>query len=196
MAQFEIRRALPQDVQRITEIYNSNTEFLLHHLGRERVDRHFIAREMEKMRRVGFLSCVLVERESGRCVGVLDYRPGACVYLSLLMLDAALRGKGFGTACYGCLEEIVRRLQRGGGRHGQAARVRGRAACAFQCAPLSGCRGECLCTAYAAGGSSTLKKYVGNPKSEEDFLRIFLFLRICYFIQKIFYYDEKISEFR
>ena len=28
MAQFEIRRALPQDVQRITEIYNSNTEFL------------------------------------------------------------------------------------------------------------------------------------------------------------------------
>ena len=27
MAQFEIRRALPQDVQRITEIYNSNTEF-------------------------------------------------------------------------------------------------------------------------------------------------------------------------
>lgn len=73
MAQFEIRRALPQDVQRITEIYNSNTEFLLHHLGRERVDRHFIAREMEEMRRVGFLSCVLVERESGRCVGVLDY---------------------------------------------------------------------------------------------------------------------------
>ena len=46
MAQFEIRRSLPQDVQRITEIYNSNTEFLLHHLGRERVDRHFIAREM------------------------------------------------------------------------------------------------------------------------------------------------------
>lgn len=152
MAQFEIRRALPQDVQRITEIYNSNTEFLLHHLGRERVDRHFIAREMEEMRRVGFLSCVLVERESGRCVGVLD--------------------------------------------HGQAACVRGRAACAFQRAPLSGCRGECLCTAYAAGDSSTLKKYVGNPKSEEDFLRIFLFLRICYFIQKIFYYDEKISEFR
>lgn len=146
MAQFEIRRALPQDVQRITEIYNSNTEFLLHHLGRERVDRHFIAREMEEMRRVGFLSCVLVERESGR--------------------------------------------------HGQAARVRGRTACAFQRAPLSGCRGECLCTAYAAGGSSTLKKYRGNPKSEEDFLRIFLFLRICYFIQKIFYYDEKISEFR
>lgn len=109
MAQFEIRRALPQDVQRITEIYNSNTEFLLHHLGRERVDRHFIAREMEEMRRVGFLSCVLVERESGRCVGVLDYRSGACVYLSLLMLDAALRGKGFGTACYGCLEETVRR---------------------------------------------------------------------------------------
>lgn len=152
MAQFEIRRALPQDVQRITEIYNSNTEFLLHHLGRERVDRHFIAREMEEMRRVGFLSCVLVERESGRCVGVLD--------------------------------------------HAQAARVRGRAACAFRRALLSGCRGECLCTAYAAGDSSTLKKYVGNPKSEEDFLRIFLFLRICYFIQKIFYYDEKISEFR
>ena len=75
----------------------------------ERVDRHFIAREMEEMRRVGFLSCVLVERESGRCVGVLDYRPGACVYLSLLMLDAALRGKGFGTACYGCLEETLRR---------------------------------------------------------------------------------------
>lgn len=152
MAQFEIRRALPQDVQRITEIYNSNTEFLLHHLGRERVDRHFIAREMEEMRCVGFLPCVLVERESGRCVGVLD--------------------------------------------HAQAARVRGRAACAFRRALLSGCRGECLCTAYAAGGSSTLKKYRGNPKSEEDFLRIFLFLRICYFIQKIFYYDEKISEFR
>lgn len=70
MAQFEIRRALPQVVQRITEIYNSNTEFLLHHLGRERVDHHIIAREMEEMRCVGFLSCVLVERESGRCVGV------------------------------------------------------------------------------------------------------------------------------
>lgn len=190
MAQFEIRRALPQDVQRITEIYNSNTEFLLHHLGRERVDRNFIAREMEEMRRVGFLSCVLVERESGRCVIGTHRRGGGLPRQRRAVLGEA------GLCPDRPREAGVGRLQRGGGRHGQAARVRGRAACAFQCAPLSGCRGECLCTAYAAEGSSALKKYVGNPKSEEDFLRIFLFLRICYFIQKIFYYDEKISEFR
>ena len=166
MAQFEIRRALPQDVQRITEIYNSNTEFLLHHLGRERVDRHFIAREMEEMRCVGFLSCVLVERESGRCVGVLDHG----------------RGKGHWDGLHGCLEETVR------GRGSMPLGEAGLPVCSAEALP-SGCAGgRRTMSLYGVRrrGLQHTEKYRGNQNPKKIFSGFFLFLRICYFIKNIF----------
>lgn len=106
---FSIRRALPQDAERIAEIYSSNVEFLRRHLGRTAVDRDFVVREMAEMERVGFLSCVIEDSARGACIGVLDYRPGACAYLSLLMLEAGAQGSGAGRACYACFErELLR----------------------------------------------------------------------------------------
>lgn len=106
---FIIRRALPQDAARITEIYNSNADFLRHHLGCPTVGRDFVEREMAEMERVGFLSCVLEDAERGVCIGVLDYRPGKCAYLSLMMLDACSQGSGTGRVCYACFErELLR----------------------------------------------------------------------------------------
>ncbi len=104
-----IRQALPKDIDQIVKIYNSNAGFLQHHLGKERIERSFVEQEMKAMACAEFCSCVVEDMESGACAGVLDYRPGDCVYLSLLMLDAEYQRKGYGKACYTFFEQEMLR---------------------------------------------------------------------------------------
>lgn len=107
--ELSMRLAAEADADAVLDIYNSNPDFLLHHLGLERVDAAFLRREQEEMRRVGFSSCVLTGAQDGLPVGVLDYRPGDCAYLSLLMLHRAQRGVGLGRACYAFFERYAAR---------------------------------------------------------------------------------------
>ena len=104
-----MRLAVKADTDAVLDIYNSNPDFLLHHLDLERVDAAFLHREQEEMRQAGFSSCVLSGAQDGLPVGVLDYRPGDCAYLSLLMLHRAQRGVGLGRACYAFFERYAAR---------------------------------------------------------------------------------------
>lgn len=104
-----VREAAQGDAAGLVRIYNSNRSFLEHHLGRDRIDEGFIREEWAQMQKNGFLSCVIEEKESGRLLGALDYRPGVCTYLSLLLLDAEIQGQGIGARCAALLESAARR---------------------------------------------------------------------------------------
>lgn len=104
MSLYSIRKATENDINSIVKIYNSNKEFILNHLGLELVDDSFIRSEMVKMEAEGFLSCIIININTSEIIGVLDYKPDANVYLSLIMLDSKFHGKGLGTLAYNSLE--------------------------------------------------------------------------------------------
>lgn len=102
---FFIRPATKSDIPRITEIYNTNPQFLAAHLGHPSIKADFILHEMEEMTSIQFLSCVILNAQSGNIIGVIDYQPDDTVYLSLLMIDASFQGNGVGTAVYHLFEQ-------------------------------------------------------------------------------------------
>lgn len=104
MSKYIIRAVQEKDHKGIIEIYNSNRQFLLHHLGMDFIDEAFVSQEILTMQKAGFCSCVIVDQDSSMVQGVIDYKPGQEVYLSLIMLTAALQGKGVGSMVYSLFE--------------------------------------------------------------------------------------------
>ena len=92
-------------LQTAVDIYNSNIEFLIHHIGKDYVDKDFILNEIKEMKEHGFTSNFIIEDD--KPVGVLDYRidSSGYVYLSLLMLEHSMQGKKLGSAVYGFFEK-------------------------------------------------------------------------------------------
>lgn len=107
MCRYSFRPITAPEYGEIADIYNSNPAFLRSHLGADAVDAAFIERECREMQGAGFLSCVI--EKAGQVAGVLDYRPGREVYLSLMMLHAEQQGHGAGSAVYAAFEEEMRR---------------------------------------------------------------------------------------
>lgn len=102
---YSIRKATKYDVDKIVEIYNSNTKFLINHLGIEVVDHNFIKSEMTEMDKIGFISCVIFDKNTDEIIGVIDYKPDKTVYLSLFMINSSLCGKGIGSLAYRYFED-------------------------------------------------------------------------------------------
>lgn len=89
------------------KIYNSNTDFLIHHLGEDHIDESFLKNELEEMLAHGFTSnYVLVDTEP---IGILDYMINAegYVYLSLMMITKEKQKNGLGTIVYKYFENWV-----------------------------------------------------------------------------------------
>lgn len=98
------------DLKDIVEVYNSNKAFLLSHMDRNKITYEWIFEELESMRKVSFNSCKVVEKDSSRIIGVIDFKTGVETYLSLLMLHNDYRNEGLGKLIYNALEEYVRAL--------------------------------------------------------------------------------------
>lgn len=96
------------DVDDLVKIYNSNPTFLENHLGASKISRELILDELDEMKEMGFVSELLIHKETGNILGFCDYKPGDCIYLSLLMLDGKLKGKGAGREIYQYMEERFR----------------------------------------------------------------------------------------
>lgn len=96
------------DAADIAAIYNSNPDFLSHHLGRSRVDEAFVAAELDAMARAGFSSFLITEGKGGPVVAAADVQGGETAYLSLLILNRAAQGRGLGRRCAALLEEHLR----------------------------------------------------------------------------------------
>lgn len=109
MEQIAIRRMEPGDYPRVIEVYHSNPQFLRRHLDMDAVDAAFLREEASSMEQMGFLSSVIVDREDQMVQGILEYKPGREVYLSLFMLVRAWQGRGKGREIYFRFEQEMRR---------------------------------------------------------------------------------------
>ncbi len=95
------------DINKILDIYNSNKIFLENHLGVTTVSKDFIVKEIEEMKKSGFKSLV-IKNNYGTIVGICDLKVADEAYLSLLMLDAKIKGNGLGSSIYNQLEKILK----------------------------------------------------------------------------------------
>ncbi|MBP5596135.1 MAG: GNAT family N-acetyltransferase [Pseudobutyrivibrio sp.] len=113
----EIRKLKEKDIETALKIYNSNKEFLIHHIGSEKVDYCFLSNELNEMVRHDFTSnLVIIDDEP---VGIIDYslNDSGYVYLSLLMLLNNFQNKGLGTSIYLYFESLV------GGKNASKIRI-------------------------------------------------------------------------
>ncbi len=96
-----------KDISSALLIYNSNSDFLLHHLGKSAVEKEFILNEIKEMEEHGFCSNLLIDENEA--IGIVDYKQQSdgYVYLSLLMLENSIQGNGKGTEAYKAFEEKV-----------------------------------------------------------------------------------------
>jgi GNAT superfamily N-acetyltransferase len=113
---YKIAETDANDLARITDIYNSNSEFIKNHLGVVSVDESWVLQEYKDMQEAGFSCCKIVSKESGSIVGFIDFKLAEEAYLSLLMIAQESRKSGIGA-------EIVKGLEAYAG-HRNSKRIR------------------------------------------------------------------------
>jgi ribosomal protein S18 acetylase RimI-like enzyme len=96
------------DITEIVQIYNSNSVFLQNHLGLNCVTADFVISEMLEMRQIGFSATKIIDSVKGKIIGICDFKLGEEVYLSLLMVDGSMQGKGLGREIYFEFEQMVK----------------------------------------------------------------------------------------
>ncbi|ONI39504.1 hypothetical protein AN639_01530 [Candidatus Epulonipiscium fishelsonii] len=98
------------DIPQIVDIYNSNSKFLINHLGVKQVDDKFILNELDKMSEFNFSSYVILDSNNS-IIGVIDYKIEYDeIYLSLIMIHSRLQNKGLGALTYNVFERKIRKL--------------------------------------------------------------------------------------
>ena len=107
MTRYIFREIQVEDISQLLDIYNSNTEFLSHHLGRERIDSHWLLKELEDMRISNFRSLGVVDKESNKLIGHFDFKVAEEAYLSLFMLDKSYQKSGIGSYLYKLFEQEI-----------------------------------------------------------------------------------------
>lgn len=103
MKKFKLDIIKDENLDELVEIYNSNKNFLLSHLGREKIEEKFLINEIISMRKIGFQS-KLIKNSNNEILGATDFKVGKETYLSLIIINNNLRGKGLGKEVYKELE--------------------------------------------------------------------------------------------
>ncbi|MCB2300075.1 GNAT family N-acetyltransferase [Clostridium tagluense] len=96
-----------KDLKDIVEVYNSNKYFLINHMDMDIIKYEWIVEELESMKKADFYSCKVVEKSSGKIIGIIDFKIGEETYLSLLLIHNDYKNKGFGRLIYKALEEYI-----------------------------------------------------------------------------------------
>jgi len=79
----------------------------LSHMSKEEVESEWMLEEFESMKRIGFHCCKIVNINTGKIVGVLDFKIDKETYLSLLMIHTDHKNKGLGNSIYQAFEKYV-----------------------------------------------------------------------------------------
>ncbi len=108
---FYVDLVTDMDLNQVAEVYNSNRYFLLAHMDKEKIANQWMVDEIESMQEVGFSSCKIVENNSQKTIGVMDFKVGDETYLSLLMIHSDFKGRGFGKQILQAFEEYARSLK-------------------------------------------------------------------------------------
>lgn len=100
---FKLRDATEGDFESLVKVYNSNESFLQSHLGVNAVDLEWLTSEFKQMLNSGFQPLVAVDKDDV-IIGLIDYKDGSEIYLSLLMLDSCQLSIGIGRRIYEAFE--------------------------------------------------------------------------------------------
>ncbi len=96
------------DISGVVQVYNSNTKFLTKHMRIDSITPRWVSDELESMRKVGFTSCKVTEKDTDKIVGIIDFQADVESYLSLLMVDSDYANRGFGKQIYKAFEEYIK----------------------------------------------------------------------------------------
>jgi len=99
------------DLNEVIDIYNSNKHFLVAHMDKEKITNQWLIEEIKSMKEIGFNSGKIVEKSTGKIIGVMDFKIDEESYLSLLMIHNDFKGKGFGKQIFQAFEEYVKSLK-------------------------------------------------------------------------------------
>jgi len=100
---FTLRSASERDLESLIKIYNSHESFLRTHLGVDAVDLEWLKSEFNQMTNSGFQTLVAVNTKDV-IIGLIDYKQGSEIYLSLLMIDSCQQNTGIGRRIYEAFE--------------------------------------------------------------------------------------------
>lgn len=94
-----------KDLNEIVQVYNSNENFLINHMDKKEVTTGWLIEELNSMKRIGFSCCKIIDINSEKIVGIVDFKIDKETYLSLLMIHNDYKNKGLGRLIYNDLEE-------------------------------------------------------------------------------------------
>ena len=97
----------PTVVQDVVSLYNSNKDFIRHHMGTDHITPEWVMNEWETMKQSGFLSCKAMDKKSGNTIGIIDFKVGEETYLSLLTIHEEAQNQGIGKQIYDAFEEYA-----------------------------------------------------------------------------------------
>ncbi|MDF2944364.1 MAG: GCN5-related N-acetyltransferase [Herbinix sp.] len=97
-----------KDVEDIVMVYNSHPHFLMNHMEVNEINKEWLLEELDAMKNIDFNSTKVVEKASGKLVGIIDYKIEEETYLSLLMIHNDCLNKGFGKVIYQAFEEYIK----------------------------------------------------------------------------------------
>lgn len=100
-----------KDLNKIIDVYNSNKNFLINHMHKEKVTSKWMLQELEPMKEFGFYCCKIVEISSEKIIGIMDFKIGEETYVSLLMIHNDYKSKGFGKLIFQAFEEYAKSLK-------------------------------------------------------------------------------------
>ncbi|MEG0641444.1 MAG: GNAT family N-acetyltransferase [Clostridium sp.] len=96
------------DLIQITDIYNSNKNFLTNHMDKEKITYDWLLEDVKEMKYAGFLPCKIVDKSTGNILGLMEFKVSKETYLSLLMLHENYAHKGIGSLVYESFEEYIK----------------------------------------------------------------------------------------
>lgn len=98
------------DLSKVAEVYNSNQDFLINHIGGMEVTAEWVYREMSSMDKAGFYTHKITHKCSGNIIGIIDVKVNEETYLSLLMLHKDYKNCGLGKQAFNALERHIKSI--------------------------------------------------------------------------------------
>jgi RimJ/RimL family protein N-acetyltransferase len=104
---FRIEAVENEDYNDIAHLYETNQTFVEAHMGETCIDIEWVKSEIKSMKDAGFDTCKIVDIDTKILVGYLDFNIHRTTYLSLIILDERIKGKGAGTEIYEGFEQYI-----------------------------------------------------------------------------------------
>ena len=96
------------DLLEVTNIYNSNKNFLKYHMDKESITYDWLLENINEMKFANFSPCKIIDKSSNKILGIIYFKISKETYLSLLMFHKDYTYKGLGTIVFRSFEKYLK----------------------------------------------------------------------------------------